>query len=159
MKTAQQEVSPTADREIVLTRLLKAPRELVFEVWTNPKHIDQWFGPTGFKTTTSSMDVRPGCVWRFVMQGMGTDFHERIVYQEVVKPERLVYLHGEDKDNDPHAFHVTVTFATEGAFTRLTMRSVFPTAAARDYVVREHKAIEGGNQTMDKLEAYLAKPA
>ena len=144
----------TADREIVITRVLDAPRERVFEAWTDPAQVGHWWGPTGFTTTIHEMDVRPGGVWRFIMHGPdGVDWPNRVDYLEVVRPERLVYDHG--NGGDPH-FHVTVTFADEGGRTRLTMRSLFPTAAAREYVVREVKAIEGGNQTIDRLSEYLA---
>jgi uncharacterized protein YndB with AHSA1/START domain len=74
-----------------------------------------------------------------------------------VKPERLVYTHGDD--SEPEQFHVTVTFANQGGKTRLTMRSVFASAAQRDKVVREYGAIEGGNQTLDRLTEHLAKMA
>jgi uncharacterized protein YndB with AHSA1/START domain len=145
----------TADREIVITRVLDAPRERVFEVWTDPEQVGHWWGPTGFTTTIYEMDVRPGGVWRYMMHGPdGVDYPNRVDYLEVVRPERLVYDHG--SGGEPH-FHVTVTFAEEGGRTRLTMRSLFPTAAAREYVVREVKAIEGGNQTVDRLVQYLAK--
>ena len=146
----------TVDREIVITRLLDAPRERVFEAWTDPRQVGHWWGPTGFTTTIHEMDVRPGGVWRFIMHGPdGVDWPNWVRYQEVVRPERLVYDHGGERE-DPE-FHVTVTFADEGGRTRLTMRSLFPTAAARDYVVREVRAIEGGNQTLDRLTEYLAQ--
>ena len=146
----------TADREIVVTRVFDAPRERVFDAFVDREHVGHWWGPTGFTTTTHEMDVRPGGVWRFIMHGPdGVDYPNYVSYIEVARPERLVYDHGADS-GDPH-FHVTITFADEGGRTRLTMRSLFPTAAARDYVVREFKAIEGGNQTLDRLGEYLAK--
>jgi uncharacterized protein YndB with AHSA1/START domain len=81
-----------ADRELVFTRVYDAPRELVFEAWTDPKHLTQWWGPNGFTTTIHEMDVRPGGVWRLVMHGPdGKDYNNRIAFLEVVKPERLVY--------------------------------------------------------------------
>ncbi|MDB6041454.1 MAG: hypothetical protein JWM63_5 [Gammaproteobacteria bacterium] len=145
----------TADREIVIERLLNAPRELVFEAWLDVKHLHQWWGPTGFTTTTTEIDVRSGGVWRFIMHGPnGMDFNNRIDFVEVVKPERIVYEHGED--GAPGQFYVTVTFANQGGKTRLTMRSVFASAADRDKVVKEYGAIEGGNQTLDRLAEYLA---
>jgi uncharacterized protein YndB with AHSA1/START domain len=86
----------------------------------------------------------------------GTDYPNRIVYQEVVKPERLVYAHGQDKDDDPSQFHVTVTFAAQGGKTLLTLISLFPSAAERERKVKEYGAIEGGNQHLDRLRQYLA---
>lgn len=78
----------TADREIVISRLIHAPRELVFKVWTDPKHVAHWWGPNGFTNTIHEMDVRPGGVWRFIMHGPdGVDYPNKIVYKEVVKPQ------------------------------------------------------------------------
>lgn len=151
------ETKSTADREIIQTRVFNAPRELVFKAWTDPKHVDRWWGPRGFTTTTSEMDVKPGGVWRFVMRHdqHGT-FTNKVVFLEVVKPDRLVYDHGADDSNPPH-FRVTVTFTERGQKTELTMRSIFPTAAARDKVVKEYGAIEGGKQTLDRFEEWLAQ--
>jgi uncharacterized protein YndB with AHSA1/START domain len=146
--------STTADREIVTTRLIDAPRELVFAAWTEAKHVGHWFGPDGFTTITHSMDVRPGGVWRFTMSGPdGKDWPNVVTYEEVVPPERLVYMHGDDRE--PDMFHTTVTFADEGGRTALTMRAVFKTAAARAQVVRENGAIEGAQQTVSRLERYV----
>jgi uncharacterized protein YndB with AHSA1/START domain len=146
--------STTTDREIVTTRLIDAPRALVFQAWTDPKHIAQWFGPDGFVTTTHAMDVRPGGVWRFTMRGPdGKDWPNVVTYEQVIAPERLVYLHGDDKE--PDMFHNTVTFDDQDGKTALTMRAVFKTAAAREFVVRERGAIEGGQQTIARLEQYV----
>ena len=142
--------------EIVITRVFDAPREMVFQAWTDPAHIGLWWGPRGFRTTIHSMDVRPGGEWRFIMHGPdGVDYPNKITYLEIVKPERLVYDHG-DK-GEPGYFHVTVTFDDQGGKTELTMRSVFPSAAERDEVVRKYRAIEGGNQTLDRLGERLGK--
>ena len=126
----------TADREIVITRVLKAPRDLVFEAWTKPEHVAQWFGPNGFTITTSAMEVRVGGTWRFVMHGPdGTDYRNRVDFLEVVRPERLVYDHGDDTEASVHHFRVYVTFEDSGAGrTLLTMRSVFPSREQRGFV-------------------------
>jgi len=152
--TSPTTTSNTADREIVTTRLIDAPRELVFEAFTDPKHVGHWFGPEGFVTTTRSMDVRPGGKWIFVMRGPdGTDWPNVVTYQEVVPPSRLSYLHGDDKE--PDMFRTTVTFDDAGGKTALTMRAVFKTAAAREFVARERGAVEGAKQTVARLEAYV----
>ncbi len=148
-----------AQREIVITRLLNAPRELVYAAWTDPKHVDQWWGPSGFTTTTQHKDIRPGGEWRFSMHGPdGTDYPNVVRYLQVDKPERLVYLHGDGNTGpNAHIFHVTVTFEeAAGGKTQLTLRSLFPSVAARKRVVEEFHAIEGGNQTLDRLQAFLA---
>jgi uncharacterized protein YndB with AHSA1/START domain len=150
-------VTQPSDREIVFTRSFDAPRELVFEVWTRREHLAHWWGPNGFTITTHEMDVRPGGLWRFVMHGPdGVDYPNRIVFSEVVKPERLVYDHA-GEEGAPANFTVTATFGQEGSSTRLTMRMVFPTAEERDRVVKVYGAIEGGKQTLGRLGAYLAR--
>jgi uncharacterized protein YndB with AHSA1/START domain len=144
-------------RTLVTTRVFDAPRELVFAAWSDPKHLAQWWGPNGFTTTTSAFDMRPGGVWRFVMHGPdGRDYQNRIVFDEIVKPERLVYHHSGADDVEPVQFHVTVTFEDVGGKTRLTMRAVFPTAAERDRVVKDYGAAEGAKQTLARLADYVA---
>jgi uncharacterized protein YndB with AHSA1/START domain len=144
-------------RSLIATRVYDAPRELVFAAFTNPKHLAQWWGPDGFTTTTRTFDMRPGGVWRFVMHGPdGRDYENRITYEEIVRPERLVYSHGGGDGVEPVQFRVTVTFEDLGGKTRLTMRGVFPTAAERDRVIAEYGADKGMVQTMVRLEEYLA---
>lgn len=146
----------TADREIVINRVLNAPRELVFDAWTNPEHVIKWWGPDGFTNTIHEMSVTPGGVWRFIMHGPdGTDYPNKIVFEEVVRPERLSYSHGDDEKDAIPNFHVIVTFEDLNGKTNLTMHSVFKSAEERDHVVREYGAIEGANQHIKKLEAYL----
>ena len=143
---------PEAARSIVVTRVFDAPRNLVFDAWTDAKHVGNWWGPRGFTTTTHEMDVRPGGVWRLTMHGPdGVDYQNKITYLEVVKPERLVYDHG------GAGARVTVTFEDQAGKTRLTMRMVFPSAEERDRVVKKHNAIEGANQTLDRFGEQLAK--
>lgn len=146
----------TADREIVISRLLDAPREKVFQVWTTPDHVAKWWGPSVFTNTILVMDVRPGGIWRFIMHGPdGVDYPNRIDFIEVVPLERLVYSHRDDGGADTVHFHVTVTFEDEGGQTRLTMRSLFDTAAERNRVVDEYGAIEGGRQMLERLVEFL----
>ncbi|MBZ5674165.1 MAG: SRPBCC family protein [Acidobacteriia bacterium] len=150
-----ESLEKASDREIVISRVFDAPRDLVFQAWTDPKHVGSWWGPTGFTTTTHEIDVRPGGVWRFIMHGPdGTDYPNKIVYLEIAKPALLVYDHG---DEGQRSFRVTVTFAEESGKTRLTMRSLFATAAEREMVVTKYHAIEGGNQTLDRFGEHLAK--
>ena len=144
-------------RTIVTTRVFDAPRDLVFEAWTNPKHLVQWWGPDGFTTTARAIDVRPGGVWRFVMHGPdGVDYENRIVYDEIVKPERLIYRHPGGEDVEPVQIHVTVTFEDHGGKTKLTMMMLFPSAAERDRVAEKYGAVEGAKQTLARLAEHLA---
>jgi uncharacterized protein YndB with AHSA1/START domain len=97
------------------------------------------------------MDVRPGGHWRFTMHGPdGADYLNENQYLEIVKPERLVYRHGPTPK-----FDATVTFENDNGKTRLTMRSIFGTSEERDYIVKIHRAIEGGHQTLARLAEFL----
>ena len=152
------EKTATSDREIITSRTFDAPRELVFKMWTDPRHIAEWWGPNGFTTTTHEMDVRAGGVWRFIMHGPdGTDYPNKIVYEEILEPERVVYTHGDDSEGKGREFQTTVTFEEQRGKTLLTMRAVFATAAERDRVVEEVAAIEGAKQTLGRLAEYVAK--
>ncbi|MGF1609822.1 MAG: SRPBCC domain-containing protein [Kiloniellales bacterium] len=156
MTARLSKVETGSDREIVLTRLFDAPRELVFEAWSDPAQLAQWWGPDGFTTTTHTMDLRPGGVWRFVMHGPdGRDYPNKVTYIEVERPSRLVYRQGGEEDLEDIQFHVTVTFEAQGGKTKVTLRSVFPSAAARDRVVKDYDAIEGGRQHLARLAGYL----
>jgi len=143
---------------IVGVRVFDAPRELVFEAWSDPRHLSQWWGPDGFTTTTSAFDMRPGGVWRFVMHGPdGRDYQNRITFDEIVRPERIVYRHGGGDDVEPVQFRTTVTFEDLGhGRTRLTMRGLFPSEAERERVIRDYGADKGLAQTMARLADYLA---
>jgi uncharacterized protein YndB with AHSA1/START domain len=144
-------------RSIIAVREFDAPRELVFEAWTDPQHLAQWWGPNGFTTTTSRFDMRPGGVWRFVMHGPdGRDYQNRITFEEVVPPERIVYRHGGDDDVEPVRFTTTVTFVALGDKTRITMRMDFPSAEERDRVVKTYGADKGLVQTLARLQQHVS---
>src|SRR5579863_9131009 len=146
-----------ADREIVMSRVISAPRELVFEAFTQVRHLSRWWGPEGFSTTTRSFEFRVGGIWDFVMHGPdGTDYQEWITWTEIAPPERIALRHGESR-GDPNAFESVITFAPDGAATRIEMRAVFPTKELRDEAVEKYHAIEGGQQTLSNLAAYLAE--
>jgi uncharacterized protein YndB with AHSA1/START domain len=149
----------TTDREIVITRLLDAPRELAWQAMTDPRHIVHWWGPRGFSTTIQEMDVQPGGLWTLIMHGPdGTDYPNHSVFQEVVYPERLVFVHGGSRPGGPEAdFISTWTFEAIGDQTRVTIHMVFPSAAQRDIVVKEYGAIEGGKQTLERLSEHLPR--
>lgn len=145
---------------IIATRVLDAPRDLVFAVWTDPKYLAQWWGPNGFATTTHAFEARPGGIWRFVMHGPdGRDYQNRITYDEVVKPKRIVYRHGGGDDVEPVRFSVMVTFEDMNSKTKLTMRMQFPSAAERARVIKEYGADKGLVQTLARLSDYVAAMA
>lgn len=147
-----------SDREMILTRVLDAPRELVWKVWTEPEHVAQWWGPNGFSTTIEEMDVRPGGTWKHTMHGPdGMNYPNKSVFKEVVIPERIVFTHGGGREDGSAGatFESTWTFEALGDKTRITLRAVFPTVEDRDRVIREFGALEGGKQTLTRLAEYL----
>ncbi len=142
-----------ADREVVLSRVLDAPRELVWEAWTNPKHIVNWWGPNGFTTTIEKIDLRVGGEWKYMMVGPdGTRYPNHMVYKEITPLSKLVSDHG---DGERVWFEVSVTFQEAGGGTLVTLRQLFPSKESRDEVVEKSGAIEGGKQHFAKLEAYI----
>jgi uncharacterized protein YndB with AHSA1/START domain len=147
-------------RSIIGTREFDAPRELVFSAWTDPKHLAQWWGPNGFTTTTYSFDLRPGGVWRFVMHGPdGRDYQNRITFDEIVPPERIVYRHAGGDDVEPVQFRQTVMFEDLDGRTRITWRGDFPSAAERNRVIKDYGADKGLVETLARLDDYVAAMA
>ncbi len=157
MSELDMQSNDTSDREMVITRLIAAPRELVFKAFTDVEHISSWWGPDGFSTTTYSMDVRPGGEWRYTMHGPdGRDYENRVFYLEVTPPERLVYRHGgDDEVKGGVSFESTVTFVQQDGKTLVTLRGLFPTAAEFKRVAEEYGAIEGGHQTLARLARFV----
>jgi len=142
------------ERELVVTRVLDAPRRLVFKAWTEPEQVARWWGPQGFVTTLCEMDIRPGGAYRVGMRSsQGTHHVRRGVYREIVEPERIVFTYAwEDAEGKPgHETLVTVTFAEQGTKTKLTLhQAIFETATARD----AHQA--GWTSCLERFAEYLA---
>lgn len=148
------------DREIYIARDFDAPRELLWEAMTNPKHVVNWWGPKGFTTTIEKMDFRVGGTWKHVMHGPDvTDYPNESVFKEIVKPEKIVYSHGGKREGGPSvSFVSTWTFdELEKNKTRVSIRMVFPSMEKRDFVVKEFGAIEGGKQTLGRLAEYAVE--
>lgn len=142
-----------ADREVIVTRTLNIPRELVWEAWTNPKHIVNWWGPNDFITTIEKMDFRVGGLWLHTMTHIsGTRYPNHSIFKEIKYPSKIVYDHG---DGERIWFEATVTFEETGDGTIVTIRQLFPSKASRDEVVEKSGAIEGGKQHLNKLEIYI----
>lgn len=145
------EQNNTADREIRISRLLNAPVELVWEVWTDPEHIKNWWGPNGFTNTISKMDITVGGEWDLIMHGPdGTDYKNKSVFKEVVPNKRLVYEHVSGPK-----FTATIDFEAQGDKTSLTWHMLFETKEQFIQVVKTFKADEGLKQNVDKLFDYL----
>lgn len=147
-----------SDREVIFTRVLDAPRELVWKVWSDVTHLHQWWGPVGFTTTTHEFEFAPGGVWRLVMHGPdGTDYPTRIVFREVVEPSRIVYENSWDLPGAPLEFTGVNTFdATGDETTKLTMRMTFADVSAFKTAVERYGVLEGGTQTFDRLNDYVS---
>lgn len=151
-----------SDRTITITRVFNAPRELVFKVWTDPQHIEHWWGPKGFTTRVLELDLRPGGQSRYVMVGPdGTEYPGKGVFREIVPPERIVtsdeFDEGFDKVMDadlPQGMVVTALFEELDGKTKLTLQIVHESADDR----RKHEAmgvIAGWNSSFDCLDEYL----
>lgn len=157
MSAKNDVVVDMAGREIAATRVFDAPRELVFGCWFEPEHISNWWGPKGFTTTTHEMDARPGGVWRFTMHGPdGRDYANKVVYREIVRPERLVYRHTGEGNDDSVRFVVTITFTEKAGKTEVAFRMVLDTRTMCEEAA-QFGAVEGLHDTMARLAAHLAQ--
>jgi len=148
----QNENSNTKDRELLLTRALDAPVELVWEVWTNSEHIANWWSPNGFTNTISKMEVIPNGEWDLVMHGPdGTDYKNKSVFREVIKHKKLVYEHVTSPK-----FTATIEFEKQREKTLLKWYMLFESREQFIQVVKTFKADEGLKQNVEKLDKYLA---
>lgn len=151
-------VTTPSDREIVMTRIFDAPRQLVFDAWTKPEHLVHWYGAKGWTLTTCEIDLRPGGVWRFVMQGPnGAEMGVRGIYREIVPPERIISTESYDDFEEMGGETInTLTFEEADGKTTVTSTVRYQTREDRDAILRtpmERGVAEG----FDALEAYLRK--
>ncbi len=144
--------------EIRITRVYDAPVELVWDAWTDPEQVAQWWGPRGFTLTTHSKSLRPGGIWHYTMHGPdGTDYINKTLYLEVEERKKLVYDHGGNDERAP-LFRVTVHFISTGNQTTIDMTFALATAEAA-VEIRKHIKAAGGNATWDRLAEHLAERA
>ena len=149
----QNENSSTTDRELNISRLLNAPVELVWEMWTDPEHVKNWWGPNGFTNTITKMDMKPGGEWDLVMHGPdGTDYKNKSVFKEIIKHKKIVYEH----ITGPK-FIATIDFESRGNTTFLNWHMLFETKEEFIQTVKVFKADEGLRQNVEKLSEYLQK--
>ena len=142
-----------AGPELTITRLLDAPRNLVFKVWTQPEHMVRWLGPKGFTAPSCEIDLRPGGAWRACIRSAeGKDHRMQGVYREIAPPERLVFTFAWEEDGVPgHETLVTITFAEQGSKTLFTFhQATFASVESRD----SHHG--GWSSSFDRLADYLA---
>jgi len=139
------------DRTLEIERTFDAPIELVWEVWTNPDHIKNWWGPNDFKNSISKMEVKPGGEWNLIMHGPdGTDYTNKSIFKEVIFHKKLVY----DHISGPK-FTATVTFESRGNKTHIHWQMVFLSRKQLIEVVKEYNAAEGLKQNIERLEKYM----
>jgi len=154
MATEADAVTLFAERELLITRTFEAPRRLVFKMWTEPEHLVRWWGPRGFATISSRMNVRPGGIWSRSMRAPdGRIIRKSGVYREIVAPERLVltYVTDDAEGNSGPETLVTVTFTDLGGKTRLTLHQVaFQSVVARD----DHR--RGWTGALERLAKHLS---
>jgi len=147
------------EAELEITRVFDAPRELVYQAWTEPEHMTQWWGPGVFTNHSCELDVRPGGAWQIVMRSPdGTDFRCEGIYSEVVKAERLVFTN----DAISHTGELllkgltTVTFAEHGNKTKLTLHT--RAVGHVPFAPQMLRGMEPGwNQSLDSLAAFLTR--
>jgi len=162
------------ERDLVITRIFDAPRELVWQAWTEPKHMAAWFGPEIFTIPVCEMDLRPGGAWRLVMRGPdGSDYPLSGIYREIVKPERIatsvdVSEHPDDwfdmiepgrdrsKGKPRYELGWTVTFESAAGGTKLSIHNHFPSRALRDAFAKTGMS-EGWGGSLDKLSKLLSR--
>lgn len=147
----QQKESSTADREIKMSRLLNAPVELVWEVWTKPEHIANWWGPDGFTNTIHDMQVSAAGEWNLTMHSPdGTDYKNKSIYKEIILHKKIVYEH-----MSAPKFLATIQFEARGDKTYIEWHMLFESREQFIQVVKTFKADEGLKQNIDKLSHYL----
>lgn len=142
------------DNELRLVRIYNAPVKLVWDAWTDDKHISNWWGPRGFSLTTKSKDVREGGQWVYTMHGPdGVDYPNITTYYEVVERAKLVYDHGANEEQGP-LFRVTVTFEEVNNQTIMDFTMACASAEAAKQI-EQHIKDAGGNGTWDRLGEFL----
>jgi uncharacterized protein YndB with AHSA1/START domain len=143
--------------DLVITRVFDAPRKLVFKAWTDPAHVAQWWGPSGFTNPVCEMDVRVGGAIRIHMRAPnGVIYPMTGVFKEISEPDRLVFVSSalDEKGNSMFDVLTTVLFADQHGKTALTMqaRVIKTTALAPQYL----QGMEAGwTQTLNRLGDYL----
>ena len=152
----EKEVSDLANRSIVVSRVFNFAREVVFKAWTDADTLEKWWGPHGFTTTTQKFDFKQGGAWRHIMHGPeGKDYNNNLVYLEIAEPERIVYTITGGEEQEQSKFHTTVFLAGKDGTTKLTMHMVFVTEEECTKNKEHFGAVEGGNQTLRRLEEFL----
>jgi uncharacterized protein YndB with AHSA1/START domain len=152
--TGNLQVTTPSDREVRLTRVFDAPRQMVWDAFTKPELMKRWFGPRGWSLVECTIDLRVGGGWRFILQGPeGQKMGMRGAYREIKAPERSVHV--ETFDDYPGESIVTAVFTEQGGKTTMEATVAYASKEVRDAVIQsgmEHGAAE----SYDKLAELLA---
>jgi uncharacterized protein YndB with AHSA1/START domain len=154
-KVGETTLTTPSERELEITRVFEAPRELVWEAWTNPEHVPNWLlGPEGWTMPVCEIDLRPGGPWHFVWRkDDSTEMEMRGQYREVVPPERLVNT--ESWGGEWPETVNTIAFTEEDGRTTVTITVLYPSQEAREAATAT--GMESGmNRSFDLLDGYLA---
>jgi PhnB protein len=144
-----------SDREIVMTRVFNAPRDLVFKAWTRPEHVKHWYGCNDATLRSCEIDLRPGGAYKFVLHAHGASHTMRGVYREVVRPNRLVYTEGYVTEGfASNEALVTVTFVEQEGKTTLTINILHQSPADRDGHIKSGME-RGAAESLDRLDAHV----
>jgi uncharacterized protein YndB with AHSA1/START domain len=147
----KNQMNDNSARELCITATLNAPVEMAWNVFTKPEHIQHWWGPAGFTNTISTMEVKPGGNWEFIMHGPdGTDYKNKSVFEEIIKQERIVFKH----ITGPK-YTATIIFTDAGIKTNIEWHMLFETAEQFQQVIKVFKADEGLKQNIVRLQEYL----
>jgi uncharacterized protein YndB with AHSA1/START domain len=145
------------ERELIVSRVIDAPRERVWRAFADPEEVLKWWGPNGFTNRTQERSFKPGGEWRHVMIGPdGTEYPNLAHYEEIVELERIVYTNGGGKKGAPGVrMRTTISFKDLGGKTEVSIRHVFDTREMRDDAVNVYGALEGGRQALARLNALV----
>lgn len=141
----------TANREMQISKTLKAPINFMWELWANPEHLVSWWGPDGFTSTIHKMDFQEGGEWKLTMHGPdGTNYPNRSIFKKIIPLNKIVFEHF-----NPH-FITTVLFESKSEETQIDWALLFDTVEMHDIVVKAHKADEGQKQSIERLRKYIS---
>lgn len=147
------------DNQVTYKRYFDVDVDLLFEVWSKPEHLSEWWGPDGFTLTIKSLDFSNGGIWEFVMHGPdGHDYKNKIQFIEISKPHFILYQHLGDGEGDEDVnFQSRIVFEKAGKGTNLIMEQIFSDKQELERVNEKYGAIEGGKQHIENLAKYLER--